>query len=198
MKKIMVVVFCFGGCSFVSFSAPPKLDWVYSSPDRKELIVVRKDTGIPINEQDVLELAGVDQARVIPQSRERYDDLVKEYLDASSDSLNYSSTFWDIVKRSEIDLKFSVVSDSKIDEWIKETKEFVGWLMEDHHRFFVAKMVVKFFSAWKECLDEIQEAASAANLREEFHIDRLNKELNKLLDNTVNRGKKYIQWRFDV
>ncbi len=104
MKKIIIGILSYLN---VSFAVSPELSWICNNSDNMRLIVAAKDTGKPIVESEVLRLAGIDPVRVIPTSKVEYDALVNEYLNTPSDSLNYSSTFWDIIKRSEIDLKFS-------------------------------------------------------------------------------------------
>lgn len=147
MKKIiisMLICFCYLN---LSFATAPELSWVCDASDNMKLTVVEKDTGNPIVESEVLRLTGIDPERIIPTSKDEYDTLVDEYLSTSSDSLNYSSTFWDIIKRSAIDLKFSVVTEEQTKEWLAGVCLFISWVINDSHRFFVSKMVTKCFNA---------------------------------------------------
>ena len=143
MKKIISILSCFCYLN-VSLGALPELSWVCDHSDNMNLTVVAKDTGNPVVESEVIELAGIDPARAIPTSKHEYDILVNEYLSTSSDSLNYSSTFWDIIKRSEIDLKFSVITEEQTQKWLANVCIFMNWVINDSHRFFVSKMVTKF------------------------------------------------------
>lgn len=193
MKKVIIGILSYLN---VSFATPPELSWVCDASDNRRLIVVTKDTGKPIIESEVLRLTGIDPARIVPTSKTEYDTLVDEYLSASSDSLNYSSTFWDIVKRSEIDLKFSVATEEEARKWLANVCLFMSWVIADSHRFFASKMVTKFFNAWNSSLKEIQQTASVTGLQaEQSCINLLRSGLNNLLS-TVNAKKQYIRWTF--
>lgn len=195
MKKIISILSCFCYLN-VSLGALPELSWVCDHSDNMNLTVVAKDTGNPVVESEVIELAGIDPARAIPTSKHEYDILVNEYLSTSSDSLNYSSTFWDIIKRSEIDLKFSVITEEQTQKWLANVCIFMNWVINDSHRFFVSKMVTKFFNAWDSSLKDIQKTALIAGLQaEQLHINLLKSTLNDLLS-IVNARKQYIRWTF--
>ena len=195
MKKIISILSCFCYLN-VSLGALPELSWVCDHSDNMNLTVVAKDTGNPVVESEVIELAGIDPARAIPTSKHEYDILVNEYLSTPSDSLNYSSTFWDIIKRSEIDLKFSVITEEQTRKWLANVSIFMNWVINDSHRFFVSKMVTKFFNAWDSSLKDIQKTALIAGLQaEQLHINLLKSTLNDLLS-IVNARKQYIRWTF--
>lgn len=161
--------------------------------DSTKLTVVAKDTSKPIAKSEVLRLADIDSTRIVPTSKAEYDTLVNEYLSTPSDSLNYSSTFWDIIKRSEIDLKFSVVTEEQTKEWLANVCFFMTWVINDPHRFFVSKMVTKLFNAWNSSFKELQKTDSTTVLK--ARIDVLKSALNNLLI-TVNAKKQYICWTF--
>lgn len=192
MKKIIISMFiCFCYLN-LSFAIAPELSWVCDASDNMKLTVVEKYTGKPIVESEVLKLTGIDTARIIPTSKDEYDILVDEYLNTSSDSLNYSSTFWDIIKRSEIEFKFSVVTEEQTKKWLKDISLFMNLVINDSHRFFVSKMVKKFFNAWNSSFKELQETASMNGLQAgQLRINVLRPALKELLS-TVNAKKQYV------
>ncbi len=72
----------------------------------------------------------------------------------------------------------------------------MNWVINDSHRFFVSKIVIKFFNAWNSSLKEIQNTALSAGLQaEQLNINLLKSTLNNLLD-TVNAKRQYIRWTF--
>ncbi len=174
----------------------PELSWVHDTHDSSRLVVVAQETGKAVGEAEILQQSGLDEKRTVPFSSEEYRAFVEEYLGTPSDTLNYSSTFWDVVRRSVIDLKFSVVTKEKTEAWLRNMEFFMDRVSVDTHRFFVSKAVSKFFNAWKVGVTDLQEALSTSALTsEQLHIELLRTRLNGLIAR-VNSKKQLIRWTF--
>lgn len=195
MKKVFSILS--GVCLLtVAVAEPPELGWVSDPHDSSRLVVVKQKTGKAIGEIEILQQSGLDERRTVPSSDREYSAFVDEYLSTPSDTLNYSSTFWDVVKRSVIDLKFSVVTEEKTEAWLRNMEFFMGCVSVDTHRFFVSKIISKFFGAWKNEITELQNALSKSALTsEQLHIELLRTRLNALIE-CVNSKKQHIGWTF--
>ena len=161
--------------------------------DNNKVFIISKTTKKQLSLPEVLHLYGLD-TRDIPLNEKECEEYYQQYLHSNSDSLTYTSNFWNPVSRTGIELEFCCLDKNMINNFEKKITPFLNFVIKTDSPFFKIDIIEKYFNEWKEIIVTFEEKAQTFNA-DALYFDEVRYMLNTLLL-MVDPDKTIINWSF--